>query len=237
MTGGALLQAEELAARFGGVVAVAGVSLAVAASSITCIVGPNGAGKSTLFNLLSGIVRPTAGRVLLAGEDVTGRRVERFARLGIARKFQTPSVFERLSVVDNLAIAERRPAGHGGGPSVADLLQLLELGPQAQFPAGRLSHGQKQWLEIGMALASRPKLMLLDEPTAGMGPEETEKTATLVRGLAERIAIVVIEHDMAFVRALACRTLVMHQGRVIADGPFAEIEADPVVRDVYLGRR
>jgi ABC-type uncharacterized transport system ATPase subunit len=237
MTGGALLRAEELAVRFGGVVAVAGVSLAVAASGVTCIVGPNGAGKSTLFNLLSGIVRPTAGRVLLAGEDVTGRRVEAFARLGIARKFQTPSVFERLTAVDNLAIAERRPAAHAGRPSVTDLLQLLELEQQAEFPAGRLSHGQKQWLEIGMALASRPKLMLLDEPTAGMGPEETEKTATLVRGLAERIAIVVIEHDMAFVRALACRTLVMHQGRVIADGPFAEIEADPVVRDVYLGRR
>jgi ABC-type uncharacterized transport system ATPase subunit len=237
MNGGALLQAEDLSARFGGVVAVAGVSLALAASGIICIVGPNGAGKSTLFNMLSGTVRPSAGRVLLSGEDITGRRVETFARLGIARKFQTPSVFERLSVLDNLAIAERRPAGDGDRPRIADILELLELGPQAGMPAGRLSHGQKQWLEIGMALAIRPKLMLLDEPTAGMGPEETEKTASLALDLARRIAIVVIEHDMAFVRALACRTLVMHQGRVIADGAFAEIEADPLVRDVYLGRR
>jgi ABC-type uncharacterized transport system ATPase subunit len=237
MNGSPLLKAENLSARFGGVVAVAGVSLTVATSGVTCIIGPNGAGKSTLFNMLSGTVRPSAGRVFLAGEDITGRRVETFARLGIARKFQTPSVFERLSVLDNLAIAERRPAGDRNQPPVADVLALIELGQQAATPAGRLSHGQKQWLEIGMALAIRPTLMLLDEPTAGMGPVETEKTAGLVRDLAQRIAIVVIEHDMAFVRALACRTLVMHQGRVIADGAFAAIEADPLVRDVYLGRQ
>lgn len=233
----ALLEAENLSARFGGVLAVAGVSLAVARSGITCIVGPNGAGKSTLFNMLTGIVRPSAGRVRLAGQDMTGRRVESFARFGVARKFQTPSVFESLSVRDNLSVAASRRTDMQDGSQGDEILQRLGLAAQADAPAGSLSHGQKQWLEIGMALATQPRLMLLDEPTAGMGPPETEKTAQLVLDLAERFAVVVIEHDMAFIRRLASRTLVMHQGKIIADGPFAAIEEDALVRDVYLGRR
>jgi ABC-type uncharacterized transport system ATPase subunit len=232
-----LLEAENLTVRFGGVTAVAGVSLAVGASGITCIVGPNGAGKSTLFNLLTGIVRPSAGRVRLAGEDMTGRSIERFARFGIARKFQTPSVFESLSVRDNLSVAESGGALYADGPGKDGILELLGLAAQAHSPAGALSHGQKQWLEIGMALATRPRLMLLDEPTAGMGPHETEKTAELVTDLSGQLAVVVIEHDMAFIRRLASRTLVMHEGRIIADGAFASIEDNALVRDVYLGRR
>jgi ABC-type uncharacterized transport system ATPase subunit len=230
-----LLEADKVGVYFGGVVAVAGVSLTVAGNGITCIIGPNGAGKSTFFNMLTGTVRPSTGRVVVSGEDITGRRVEAFAHRGIARKFQTPSVFERLTVRDNLDIA-RHPR-HGEGQGLDAILALLDLTRIADAPAGVLAHGQKQWLEIGMALATEPKLMLLDEPTAGMGPEETEKTARLVTDLAARMAIVVIEHDMAFIRALASRTLVMHQGRVVADATFAEIEHDPLVRDIYLGRR
>ncbi len=230
----ALLEADKLSVHFGGVVAVADVSLAVTGDGITCIIGPNGAGKSTLFNMLTGTVRPSSGRVRVAGEDITGDRIETFARRGIARKFQTPSVFERLSVRENLGIA-RRPSAATGGKSLDLILSLLGLA--GDMPAGSLAHGQKQWLEIGMALATEPKVMLLDEPTAGMGPEETERTAQLVRELAGRMAIVVIEHDMEFIRALAARTLVMHQGRVVADGSFAAIEGDPMVRDIYLGRR
>src|SRR6185312_14847539 len=147
-----------------------------------------------------GIVRPSSGRVLAAGEDITGRRIESFARLGIARKFQTPSVFERLTVRDNLEIADRQAPTTRDGARVAEILDLLDLAAKANAPAGSLAHGQKQWLEIGMGLVSEPKLMLLDEPTAGMGPEETQKTANLVLDLARRFAIVVIEHDMAFVR-------------------------------------
>jgi ABC-type uncharacterized transport system ATPase subunit len=237
MTGRALLEADGLGVHFGGVVAVSDVSLAIVGNGITCIIGPNGAGKSTLFNMLTGTVTPSSGRVRVAGEDITGHRIEAFARHGIARKFQTPSVFDRLSVRDNLAIAERPHAGEATGPSLDDILRLLGLSAQAHTLAGNLAHGQKQWLEIGMALATRPKLMLLDEPTGGMGPEETEKTARLVIDLARTMAIAVIEHDMAFIRALASRTLVMHQGKVVADGEFAAIEADPMVRDIYLGRR
>ena len=237
MTAAPLLEADNLSVRFGGVTAVAGVSLAVGVSGITCIVGPNGAGKSTLFNLLTGIVRPSAGRVRLSGEDMTGRSIERFARFGIARKFQTPSVFESLSVRDNLSVAESGGASDTDGLGKDGILELLGLAAQAHLPAGALSHGQKQWLEIGMALATRPRLMLLDEPTAGMGPHETEKTAGLVTDLAQQLAVVVIEHDMAFIRRLASRTLVMHEGRIIADGAFASIEEDALVRDVYLGRR
>ena len=237
MTAAPLLQADGLAVRFGGVLAVDGVSLAVAHTGTTSIVGPNGAGKSTLFNMLSGTVRPSAGRVRLAGSDITGRRIETFANLGIARKFQTPSVFDRLSVRDNLLIAEGARECAADALGIDAILQLLDLASQQNSAAGNLAHGQKQWLEIGMALAARPRVMLLDEPTAGMGPEETSKTAELVRELATHFAIVVIEHDMAFVHAMACRTLVMHRGKVIADGAFTDIEHDPLVRDVYLGRR
>jgi ABC-type uncharacterized transport system ATPase subunit len=237
VTAAPLLEADALAVHFGGVIAVDGVSLVVANTGTTCIVGPNGAGKSTLFNMLSGTVRPSAGRVRLAGSDITGRRIETFANLGIARKFQTPSVFDRLSVRDNLLLAERARESGADVLSIDGILQLLDLASQQNSAAGNLAHGQKQWLEIGMALATRPRVMLLDEPTAGIGPEETSKTAELVRDLARRFAIVVIEHDMAFVHALACRTLVMHRGKVIADGAFTDIEHDPLVRDVYLGRR
>jgi ABC-type uncharacterized transport system ATPase subunit len=237
MTARRLLEADALAVHFGGVVAVDGVSLGVADTGSTCIIGPNGAGKSTLFNMLSGIVRPNAGRVRLAGDDITGRRIEAFAKLGIARKFQTPSVFNKLSVRDNLQIAVRSRHQTPDTLGIDAILNLLDLTSQQDSTAGNLAHGQKQWLEIGMALASRPRVMLLDEPTAGMSPEETAKTANLVKDLAGRLAIVVIEHDMAFVHALACRTLVMHRGRVIADGAFTDIQHDPLVRDVYLGRR
>ncbi|HKY94886.1 MAG TPA: ATP-binding cassette domain-containing protein [Kiloniellales bacterium] len=230
----ALLQGEKLSMRFGGIVALREVDLAVAAGELRCIIGPNGAGKSTLFNILAGTLRPTGGHVRLEGRELNGLPVHAFARAGISRKFQVPSLFGSLTVADNLAVAE-----HGPGPSWTtrdELLALLGLERQASVPAAALAHGQKQWLEIGMALMAGPKVLLLDEPTAGLTAEETLKTARLLQSLAGRMAIVVIEHDMAFVRALACPTLVLHQGRVIAQGPFGEIERDHTVRDIYLGR-
>ncbi len=233
----ALLQAENLRVHFGGVIAVADVSLTLGTTGLTCIIGPNGAGKSTVFNMLTGTVRPSSGRIQIRGIDITGRKIESFARHGIARKFQTPSVFESLSVADNIDIAQRHRGADAGKHSVNDILTLLNLAADAERPASVLAHGQKQWLEIGMALAAEPSLMLLDEPTAGMGPEETQKTAHLLRDLAQSTAIAVIEHDMAFVRTLACQTLVMHQGKIIASGAFSAIEDDSLVRDVYLGRQ
>lgn len=233
MTGAPLLAADKITVRFGGLVAVAGVSLTMAQREICCIVGPNGAGKSTFFNVLTGTVKPTEGKLRIGGEDFTGRPIHAFARRGVARKFQVPSVFPSLSVADNLRVAQRQGVDER---AITDTLDLLGLARHAGQTAGALAHGQKQWLEIGMALATAPQLLLLDEPTAGMGPEETQQTVRLIREISARAAVAVIEHDMQFVRALAVRTLVLHQGRVIAEGSFDTVAADEHVRDVYLGR-
>jgi ABC-type uncharacterized transport system ATPase subunit len=229
-----LMSANDITVRFGGLTAVAGVSLSISPGEICCIVGPNGAGKSTFFNVMTGAIRPTAGRILIGGEDFTGRPMHAFARRGVFRKFQVPSVFQSLSVLDNLRVGQRH---NGDDRALTELLDLLGLAPSAGRPAGILAHGQKQWLEIGMALAARPRLLLLDEPTAGMGPEETQRTVRLIKEIADRTAVAVIEHDMEFVRALAVRTMVLHQGRVIAEGSFEQVAADDYVRDIYLGRK
>lgn len=233
----ALLQAEGVTIRFGGILAVADLNLSLDDAETVCIVGPNGAGKSTLLNALTGAVRPQAGSIRLDGEEMTGRPVKEFARRGIARKFQAPSVFGSLSTADNLDLALRQHVSRSiRSARIGQILGTIGLSEVGDRPASHLSHGQKQWLEIGMALVGEPRLVLLDEPTAGMGPEETILTALLLIKLAQRMAVIVIEHDMDFVRALACRTMVMHHGRVIASGPFQDIAEDPMVRDVYLGR-
>ena len=161
-----------------------------------------------------------------------------YANIGIARKFQVPSLFASLTVRDNLEVAARstqHKAERDG--RIEHLLTALGLADRADFNAGELSHGQKQWLEIGMALMPEPKLLLLDEPTAGMTLEETDKTAELLLELQGELTILVIEHDMRFVRALGCHTTVLHQGEIIAEGPYAALEDNPMVRDVYLGKR
>ena len=235
---GALMQAEDLHMRFGGITAVSGVSLKLERGEIRCIIGPNGAGKSTLFNMLAGTQRPNSGSIRFEDRNLIGLPLHKFAALGIARKFQVPSLFSSMSVYDNLVVA-RRAGGSTGDEAihVGGMLETLGLTGDASVAAAELPHGQKQWLEIGMALMSRPKLLLLDEPTAGMTSDETRRTVDLIAGLGEAMTIVVIEHDMNFVRALACPTIVMHQGRVIASGPFSDIERNHTVRDVYLGRQ
>jgi ABC-type uncharacterized transport system ATPase subunit len=231
-----LLAARNITKRFGGVLAVDDVSVSIKPGEIKCIIGANGAGKSTLFNVLCGSVPATSGTVRFDGRDVSGLPLYQFPRIGIARKFQIPSVFDSMSVARNLAVAVLGKAGSDLPRRIDTMLALIALEDQRDQVAGTLAHGQKQWLEIGMALMSGPKLLLLDEPTAGMTPEETQTTAALVRSLAKDTAIIAIEHDMSFVRALGCQTLVMHQGRLIAEGSFAAVERDPLVRDVYLGR-
>lgn len=232
-----LLSVRNLQRRFGGLVAIREITLDLAEREIKCVIGPNGAGKSTFLNLICGTLKPTSGQVLFAGRDITGMPLHTIARNGIARKFQVPSVFERLSVRDNLEVARRGTRkARGGDISVAEILDLLTLSEVSEKRAGDLAHGQKQWLEIGMAMATSPKLLLLDEPTAGMTVEESLRTADLLRAARDRFAVIAIEHDMRFVRALDCDTAVLHQGTLIAEGPFAEIEQNPMVRDVYLGR-
>ncbi|WP_027036160.1 ATP-binding cassette domain-containing protein [Mesorhizobium ciceri] len=230
-----LLQAENVGIRFGGLQALEALNLTVRDKELCCIIGPNGAGKSTFLNVLTGTLRPTSGSVRFLGHDIAGLPLHRIARLGIARKFQIPSVFPSLSVEDNLKVAR------WGAPSpvrpVGELLELVALGNRAATLAGELAHGQKQWLEIGMALAIEPRLLLLDEPTAGMTPQETLATADMLLRLKGEFSIVAVEHDIRFVRALNCETLVLHQGRRLRSGPFHDIETDEMVRDVYLGRR
>ncbi|MET2831568.1 ATP-binding cassette domain-containing protein [Mesorhizobium shangrilense] len=230
-----LLHAENVGIRFGGLQALEALNLTVRDKELCCIIGPNGAGKSTFLNVLTGTLRPTSGSVRFLGRDIAGLPLHRIARLGIARKFQIPSIFPSLSVEDNLKVAR------WGVPApvrpLSELLELVALTNRAATLAGELAHGQKQWLEIGMALAIEPRLLLLDEPTAGMTPQETLATAEMLLRLKGEFSIVAVEHDIRFVRALNCETLVLHQGRRLRSGPFHDIETDEMVRDVYLGRR
>ncbi len=243
----AFLEVEDLAKDFGGIQAIAGLSLGLAEGELLCIIGPNGCGKTTLFNLITGEFAPTAGRLRLRGRDLAGLKPFEISRLGIGRKFQVPAVYPALTVRENLVVPLFAEAGRRGlsgllvrdreAGKAARLLELVRLTDKAGVPAGELSHGEKQWLEIALLLASRPQLMLLDEPTAGMTIGETEATAELILRIREesQTAIVVIEHDMAFVRRLGCQVAVMLQGKILRRGGYAEVSADPVVREAYLG--
>lgn len=234
---GALLQAIGLNKRFGGVIAVDNVSISIDPNEVKCIIGANGAGKSTLFNILCGALRADSGTVMFENRPLDGLRLHEFARTGIARKFQVPSVFESLTVRQNLETSVVGTIGKGElAKRVEAMLERIDLTKARFQAAGSLAHGQKQWLEIGMALMSQPKLLLLDEPTAGMTLDETQKTANLIHQLSKQTAVIAIEHDMSFVRALGCHTYVMHQGAIIVEGDFSDIEQDDLVRDVYLGR-
>ncbi len=233
-----ILTTTDVMMHFGGIQALQGVSLNIIAGNLQCIIGPNGAGKSTLFNVISGMYRPTAGQIYFEGRDIVGLPFHEYARVGITRKFQVPSVFESMTVRENLEVAMLGfRFKTDWAERVEYLLNITGLKNQADIQSGTLSHGQKQWLEIGMAVMPEPKLLLLDEPTAGMTGEETQKTAELLLGLSGNHTVVVIEHDMRFVRALDCHTIVMHQGKVLRQGKFAEMAQDETVRDVYLGRR
>ncbi len=243
----ALLEVTGLAKDFDGVQVLAGVDLVLGEGELLCLIGPNGCGKTTLFNLLTGVLRPSGGAMRFAGHDLAGRRPQAIARQGIGRKFQVPRIFADLSVAENMTVPLLAgPAGAGplallslGADRVRvdGLLARVRLAGRRETPAGQLSHGEKQWLEIAMVAAQSPRLMLLDEPTAGMTGAETAATAGLIRDLQRvtGIAAIVIEHDMGFVRTLGCPVAVMLRGRVHLRGTYDQIAADPEVRAAYLG--
>ena len=228
---------EGLTVRFGGVVAVDRVNLQVARGELRCLIGPNGAGKSTLFKTLTGQQKASVGKFRILGQDVGRMERHQIARLGVGVKTQVPSVFDGLTVGASLRVAagrhrERRPVD----AVVDEVLEQLRLGAVRDRQLATLSHGQRQWVELGMVLATDAQLVLLDEPVAGMSEEETARTAELILSIRAGRAVVVVEHDMRFVRRIADRVTVLHRGAVLRDGPVAEVLADPVVRDVYLGR-
>jgi branched-chain amino acid transport system ATP-binding protein len=233
---GAILEVEQLAKRFGGVVATDDVDLVIRSGGLQCIIGPNGAGKSTFFSLLCGIQQPDAGRILFEGNEIT--RLAPFARvrLGLGLTFQTNRTFGELSVRQNLAVPMALRSAEAE-ERYRYALEAFELSETDETLAREIPHHQRQWLEILMVLAGGPRVVLLDEPTAGMAPEETSHTAKVLRHLnATGLTIVVVEHDIAFVREVADRVTVMHYGRIFADGPLAEVTARQDVRDIYLGR-
>lgn len=226
-----------LAKQYGGVAALRGVDFSVDRGELHCIIGPNGAGKSTFFKLLMGIERPTAGAIRYKGRDITSLGSFERARLGFSVKFQNILVYQDLSVFHNLFIPLRRHHRMKDIPEqVAELLGQLRLAGTEDETVSSLSHGQVQWLAIGMSIAARPEVLLLDEPTAGMSDDETRETANIIRRLkVGGMTILVIEHDMTFIRDLDTRTTVLHYGRLFAQGTFSEIEANEDVHRIYLG--
>lgn len=232
-----IVEVQDLHKDYGGVRALNGLTMTIGRNEIHCIIGPNGAGKSTLFKLLMGIERPTSGRVFYRGQDITALPPFRRARLGLTIKFQNIRVYQDLTVFQNLFIPARRhhrPADIQD--QVAQLLARINLEGTEDTLVRNLSHGQQQWLSIGMSLAVDPEVLLLDEPTAGLSVEETAETANIIRNLRDRgITVVVIEHDMEFVRNLNSVTSVLHLGRLFAQDSFAAIEANEDVRRIYLG--
>lgn len=242
-----LLRLEDLRKHYGGLAVTDGVSLEVAAGEIHAIIGPNGAGKTTLIHEITGLVAPDSGRVLFAGREVTRMPAPRRVRAGLARTFQITSLLPGFSALENVALAAQarsgssfrflRPAARDGAINAAAMEALAEVGlaGRAGVAAGALSHGEKRALELAVALATKPRLLLLDEPLAGAGPEETERLIALLTRLRAAYTILLVEHDMQAVFALADRVSVLVYGRVIASGPVAEIRGNPEVRAAYLG--
>src|ERR1700728_2659015 len=234
----ALVDVKGVTKRFGGLTAVSDVDLTVNAGEVHCLIGPNGAGKSTLFKLIVGLYPPTKGTIFFDSIDITEERPFARVQRGMSIKMQAPSVFKELPVRQNIQIAlQGRFSGSERRAEEDRLLTQLNLAQDSGKLAGALSHGQQQWLEIGMALALRPQLLLLDEPTAGMSPEETFKTGERVKSFnAEGMTVLAVEHDMAFVRQIAQRVTVLHLGEVFARGSLETILQDEKVAEIYLGK-
>jgi urea transport system ATP-binding protein len=244
---GPILYLEGITVAFDGFKALNDLSLTIEDGELRCIIGPNGAGKTTMMDVITGKTRPDAGTAYFGQTiDLAQLTEAEIAHAGIGRKFQKPTVFERHTVFENLELAmkadKRARATLNARPTraqrdrIAETLVLIQLAANGERLAGSLSHGQKQWLEIGMLLMQEPRLLLLDEPVAGMTDDETMRTAELCLSLAGRHSVVVVEHDMDFIARIASKVTVLHEGSVLAEGPMDVVQADPRVVEVYLGR-
>ena len=242
-----ILYVEGVTVSFDGFKALHDLNFIMEEGELRVVIGPNGAGKTTLLDVICGRVKPTAGRVVFGQHtDLLPLREEAIANLGIGRKFQTPSVYTSLTVFDNIALSLRREKGVVGAlfgrltpvhrETILEILETIGLTEKRGAVAGLLSHGEKQWLEIGMVMAQEPKVMLVDEPVAGMTDHETEKTGRLLETIAKARSVLVIEHDMTFVRQIARKVTVLHEGTVLFEGTVDAVQNHPKVQEVYLGR-
>ena len=245
---GAVLDVRDLSKDFRGFIAVRDVNLTVAGPGLTAIIGPNGAGKTTFFNLLSGFLRPSAGRILYRGRDISGLHAEQVARLGMVRSFQITSIFANLTVAENLVLPMQQRDGHGlefwrpaaalarYAPEVSALLSRIGMADEwGDRPASLLPYGLKRALELGISLAAAPDVLLLDEPTAGMGARDIGMITNLIRSLAEERTVILVEHNLRVVADLAREVVVMQQGSVLTSGSYEEVRRDPRVVEAYLG--
>jgi urea transport system ATP-binding protein len=244
----AILLCDDVTVEFDGFKAVQGMNLKLEKGELRFLIGPNGAGKTTMLDVICGKVRPSMGRVTFHGKvDITKKKEHQIAELGIGRKFQAPSIFPSMTVIENLEIAMRQKRSvfatlfakmaEEERSRIDGQLEMIGLQQKAQWRAGGLSHGEKQWLEIGMMLLQEPEILLLDEPVAGMTDKETDKTGELLHQIARKRSVVVVEHDMEFVRNFASKVTVMHEGRLLKEGSMDEVQRDDRVAEVYLGKR
>ena len=241
-----LLSLENITVSFEGFLALNDLNLSLNKGELRAVIGPNGAGKTTFLDVITGKVKPTKGKVIFKGKSLIGRKEHKIARLGVGRKFQSPRVFENLTVKENLEISVCTPKSplnlinkkikNEQLDEIEKLMRIINLSKKKDSKAGALSHGQKQWLEIAMLLGQKPDLMLVDEPVAGLTDEETDLTADLLKTLSGENTVVVIDHDMEFIRRLDSNVSVLNQGKVLCEGTMDTIQNDKKVIDVYLGR-
>lgn len=233
-----LLETTNLSMRFGGVSAISGVDFTLAQRELRCLIGPNGAGKSTFFKTLTGQLMPTTGKIFFKGKSIAGAHTHDIANLGIGIKTQMPSLFNGLSVTENVWLAARRRNNKSRATAlVKDILEKISLANHADSIVGQLAHGQRQWTEIGMVLAGEPDLILLDEPAAGMTHEETVRTAQIIQEISSTSALIVVEHDMQFINMIADKVTVFNQGKILMEDSINAVMNDPRVRDIYLGKK
>ncbi|MEW9918761.1 ATP-binding cassette domain-containing protein [Marimonas sp. MJW-29] len=231
-----IVETRGLSMHFGGVRAVDQVDFTLYENELRCLIGPNGAGKSTFFKCLTGQLVPTAGEIKIRGDDTTGWEPHEIAGLGVGIKTQVPNVFDGVSVEENIWLSARRWHGMRRASSLTtETIERLRLGDIRRDIVGQLAHGQRQWVELGMVVAAEPWLVLLDEPAAGMTHEETARTAELIREINERAAIIVVEHDMQFIRMISQQVTLFHEGRILMEDTMEAISADKRAREVYLG--